>query len=191
MEKDRNRFTETLKIVGAAAATGVVLYEASRWALTTSARKEAGKRDNWTCMGVDGEDCYQKTVNGEEVSFGNGYMVTLAHYKTTQFLSGKGFHDKNPENARCLCGICHATEELDMGNKWGAEKLLNMGNYTTNAVKDKEREQVYYTVEEALEIRDKAREIKIEEHREREARQTESRLSELRAALGSGGSRRI
>ncbi len=191
MERDNKHIYETLKKVGAVVATGALIYESSKWALTISARKEAGKRDSWACMGVDGEECYQKTVTDEEISFRNGYMVTLAHYKTTQHLTGKGYHDPNPENARCLCGVCHATEEVDMNNNWGAQKLLDFGNYTSNSVRDEERSQQYMTVEQALEIREKARDITLQLQIGEDKEESKKRVEELKMLLGSGNRRRV
>lgn len=148
-----------LKNVGVFVATAGIIFETSRRALTPEARREAGKRDAWTCQGVDGEECYLKTLTGEEISYQNGYFVTLAHFKTTQHLSGKGYHDTNPDNARCLCQVCHSTEEMDRGNKWGAQKLLDMGLHTVTSCKEEGREQLYLTVEDALSLREEARKM--------------------------------
>jgi hypothetical protein len=139
------------------AATLAALYEISNLALTRSARKEAGRRDKWTCQGLGDEPCYQASLNGgHPAEFKDGFMITLAHYPETHHKTGKGYHDPNPENARCLCTLCHGVEEIDRGNKNGAQKMLNMGIYTYDAVRGGQ-DQVYLTTDQALVLREEAR----------------------------------
>ena len=191
VERDKNRLFETVKTVGVLVATGILLYQASSLALTPEARRTAGRRDNWHCVGVDGEECYMETLTDEKVSFQNGYYVTLAHYKTTAHESGKGYHDSNPDNARVLCACCHISEEVDMGNIRGARLLTNSGMYTTSDVKNGLRDQVYIDVEDALEMREQARDIKREELKDSIAHLDKEKLASIRSALSGGSRRRV
>ncbi len=166
----------------------VLVYSAAelgRSALTVRARKEAGARDSWKCQGVDGEECYQASLNGgDPASFKDGYWVTLAHYKETHHLSGKGYHDQNPENARCLCTLCHATEEIDRGNMGGAAKMLNMGTYSRDHIRQT-GEQEILTIKEALELRERARELSYEKKEGAQALEDKEALEHVREKLAS------
>ncbi len=187
----KNRSLDILKTIGVLAVTVYAAKEISQLALTPEARREAGARDSWRCTGVDGEECITKTLTGEDVSFMNGYYVTLAHYKTTADQSGKGYHDPKPENARVLCYLDHIAEEADMGNMKGAKLLTNSGMYITSDVKNGLRDQVYVDIEDALEMREQARDIKQEALKERIVHRDQERLASIREALGAGKRRRI
>ena len=126
---------------------GVALYEASQFAFTISARKEIGRRDNWTCQGMDGECVYEKT-SGYTASWQDGFMLTAAHYPEQHHLSGKGYNDPNPDNGRILCTLDHAMEEIKRGNDRGAQSILNMGIYHVNHIRENGIKQEYFTVKE-------------------------------------------
>ena len=151
---------ERLKSVGKTVLLTVAIYEISKLAFTKKARHEILNRDNFICCGINGEPCYGETLTGKPTRFQDGWMVTAAHYPEEHHHSGRGYHDKNPDRGRCLCQICNSLEENDRGNEWGAKKLLEMGIYKTKFLPHQEPiKQVYITLEEALEIREKAREI--------------------------------
>lgn len=73
-------------------------------------------------------------------------MITLAHYPEVHNQTGRGYSDNDPTNARCLCGVDHAIEELRRDNLWGAQKLLDMGVFTTKHAK-KIGKQIYMDAE--------------------------------------------
>ena len=142
---------------GATLASLGLLSQALFFALTVDARKEAGKRDKWTCQGIGGQPCYQASLNGgTPAQYKDGYMITLAHYPETHHQTGKGYHDPNPDNARCLCVLCHGLEEVDRGNNNGAAKMLGIGIFTRDEVR-KGKGQVYLSVDEAVSLREFAR----------------------------------
>lgn len=157
----KERFSSLLTL----AAVSVATLEISRYGLTREARKEAGARDHWTCQGVGEEPCYQASLNGgHPARFQDGYWVQLAHYPEKHHLTGKGYHDPDPENARVLCTLCHACEEVDRGNERGARLVLSDGLFS----KKHERqtgEQIHITLDEALELREHAREKQAEKEK--------------------------
>lgn len=117
-------------------------------ALTRKARKISGARDRWQCQGLGGVCLTALEFNLPIMArFQDGYMVTLAHFPDTHHLSGVGYHDPNPRNARVLDTICHATEELFRKNPYGARKLLDMGVYKIDYVQSGVN-QIYLTLDE-------------------------------------------
>lgn len=116
-------------------------------AFTRQTSKTIGERDRWQCQGLSGV-CV--TANVLELPFmarkKDGFMLTAAHYPFVHHLTGRGFHDTNPRNGRMLCVICHAIEELERDNKWGANKLLSMGVYLIDHAR--ENRQWYPTLED-------------------------------------------
>ena len=94
-------------------------------AFTKRARYAIGIRDHWTCQGLDGV-CHTAYMTLEGFAkFDDGFMVCAAHYPE---LHRDG--DKNPNNGRILCTVCHALEELERDNVYGARMLLKMGVFT-------------------------------------------------------------
>lgn len=166
-------------------ATTAIAFEVSKYALTRAARKEIGERQAWTCQGVDGEPCIHESLSGDPARFSEGFMVTAAHYKETHHLSGKGYHDPNPDNTRILCQADHACEHIDMGNNWGAQKLLDMGTYHVKHIKETDTEQEYLTLDEALELRERARELSQERKEDIQAQEDKEALKHVRGALKS------
>lgn len=114
-------------------------------AFTRSVAHRIGERDRWQCQGLHGV-CY--TAYLLDLPFmarkKDGFMLTAAHYPSVHQLTGHGYHDKNPKNGRMLCIICHALEEMERGNRWGANKLLEMGVYRIEHAR--ENEQWYPTL---------------------------------------------
>ena len=132
-------------------------------ALTISARKECGRRYNWTCQGTNDEPCVWESVNGKPASFKDGFWVTAAHFPDKHHLTGKGYHDPDPDNARPLCSCCHGLEELDRGNLYGARKNFEDGVFSRNHLSEyPETEQIYLTPEEAREFQKMAREKRLQ-----------------------------
>lgn len=95
------------------------------WKLSTSAfslgvRKEIGRRDNWTCQGVDSKlPCVWEPINGEPANFHDGYWVQASHIR----------HEKDElynksHNGRIQCSCCHFLWELECGNPENAKQLL-------------------------------------------------------------------
>lgn len=120
-------------------------------AFTRSAAKTIGERDRWQCQGLHGECVTAKLLNQPlMVQKKNGFMLTAAHFPFVHHLTGTGYHDKNPRNGRMLCIICHALEEMERGNHWGANKLLEMGVYRTEHAR--EHGQWYPTIDELRQL---------------------------------------
>ncbi len=145
---------EALVGIGLLAAS----FSVSRLAFTRSTRKEIGERDEWACQGRNGNECiFQQSKQSEAAKFSKGFWVQAAHYPEEHHHSGKGYHDKNPTNGRILCTIDHALEEIERGNEWGAKALLRQGVFSWDH-QNQTGEQWYPTVEEVLEIQERARE---------------------------------
>ena len=152
--------SERFRSIGKVVIFAAVVSEASRWALTSPARRECLSRDNYTCQGVGEEECYLETVTGKPTRFQDGFMIEASHYPETQYLSGKGYHDPNPDNARSLCKVCHALEHYDNGETNTAKLILSGGLYKDKFLPhQKPIEQIYPTLEECFNVRDSAREI--------------------------------
>lgn len=147
-------------------------------AFVPEVRKEIGRRDRWVCQGIPLLDgCYWTPINGKPARFQDGYMVQAAHYPEKQKYTGKGYHDKNPEHGRCLCTVCHALEEMNNGNRRGAELLVNNNSIYTYNHADETGEQLYLTIDELFNL---YRE-KVEES---DARRYQELLVELQAQTG-------
>ena len=142
------------------ALVGAVAIEASRWALTSPARRECLQRDKYQCQGINGEKCYLETVTGKPTRFQDGYMIEASHFPETQHLSGKGYHDDNPDNAEAQCKICHALQHYDQGQIGTAKLILSGGLYKTKFLPHQTPiEQIIPTLQECLNVRSEAREI--------------------------------
>lgn len=129
--------------------TALIAKEVGTLALTHGARREAGKRDNWECQGLDEEGCSLAFLNANQpLNFQSGFMVELAHYPDRHHLSGKGFHDSNPDNARVLCRWDHAVEEVLRDNYKGARMILAGGIYHRNHLKETGQAQAHYSLED-------------------------------------------
>jgi hypothetical protein len=116
-------------------------------------RKAIGRRDNWVCQGIDLMDgCYWTPINGKPARFQDGYMVQAAHYPDKQKYTGKGYHDKNLEHGRCLCTVCHALEEINNGNKRGAELLIKSNSIYTYSHEENTGTQHYLTLDQLFEL---------------------------------------
>lgn len=97
------------------------------FAFSTPVRREIGRRDGWTCQGLDGE-CVWEYIQEKPASFQDGFWVMGAHYEHNK----KSPDYDTPDAGRILCLVDHYIYDRRMGVN-GAEKLHNFGVYTWDA----------------------------------------------------------
>lgn len=121
MEREgRGNKWDKIKTIGTAIATGVVIYEASKFAFTKNIRREVLQRDSYTCQGVNGYPCAWELVDGEPASWRRGHFVMASHKDHT-----RNGHYNDPENGVCQCKACHMMYEKLLGQNQTAIQLLN------------------------------------------------------------------
>lgn len=123
----------------------IIPVESATFGFTREAAKEILVRDDYTCQA---DICIFEDSLGRPANREDGFYVTAAHYPEKHELTGTGYHDKNPNNGRCLCSTCHAMEEVRRGNSRGAELMLRSGIYNTSYARDMGVKQVYFNLEQ-------------------------------------------
>jgi hypothetical protein len=127
----------------------VILKEEVSWcaAFINTKAVEIGKRDHWTCRGLDHQACHYGH-NGSAASFQTGYIVNAAHERDIHSPNW----DRDINKGRILCQVHHAMEELQRGNIYGAQEILKRGIYTQNHLKDYQIEQEVLSVEDIFSL---------------------------------------
>lgn len=128
-ERDRyHRLKETFLHLAPLAPILLLTFSA----FNRETRKEIGRRDHWTCQHFG---CNRDTHGG--------YYVQAAHFPEKH-----GKDNSNPNAGRILCTVHHALEEIQRGNVYGAQRLLEDGIFTPQHLEQYGVQQPYLRIED-------------------------------------------